>query len=279
MVVLMKRRGKMWKHLIILLTSFFLSYSSTAFSQAISFYYPYHVWNFGEVCSSSIKDSSRIQKLSAIKGREFTDFTLDTYYSNPRISSLKETQKIPGKIKSDYYKKRIIELDGELQVQMKNLINEIYKNAQKLNIEMPPHPDPPYTDEQIEYFINYYEQEFGGKVIDTIEYVENEKKRRKKGEKKNSKEVMNIVFDLTDKIYFSVESDDPIQFLKNLEEDFYYKRSLEYLKEINYDHYRFVLKEYIHVLRLMEKKRPVITLKNTENDFEILCNKFCSNNK
>ncbi len=269
----------MWKYMLMLLTFFLLSYSSNVYTQTAAFYNHYQVCNFVEMENYSIKDSSRIQKPVAIKGREFTDFTLNTYYSNPRINSLKETQKIPVKIKSEYYKERIIEVNRELQVQMKKLINEIYKNAQRLNIEMPPYPDPPFTEEQIEYFINYYQQEFGGKVIDTIEYVENEKNRRKTEEEKNTKEITNIVFDLMDKIYFSAESDDPIQFLKNLEEDFFYKRSMEYLKEINNGQYKFVLREYMHVLGLMEKKKPVLTLKNAENDFETFSNNCCLNNK
>ena len=105
------------------------------------------------------------------------------------------------------------------------------------------------------------------------------KTEEKQKKKRILKEIMNIVFDLADKIYYSAESDFPIQALQNLEEDFYYKRSMEYLKEINYEHYRFVLREYIHVLRLMEKKKPVLILKTTENEVETLCYKFCSNNK
>ena len=269
----------MWKYLLTLLTFFFLSYISNAYTQTASFYNHYQVCNFEEMENYLIKDSSRMQMVAAIKGRDFTDFTLNTQYSNPLFNNLKEKQKIPGNKKGGFDKKRKNELERELQAQMKELIKEFYKQAHKLNIEMPPYPDPPYTDKQIEYFINYFQQEFGDKIIDTIEYVENEKNRRKKEEEKNTKEIMNIVFDLADKIYYSAESDDPIQALKDLEEDFYYKRSMEYLKEITKEHYRFVLREYIHVLRLMEKKKPVIKFINAEDDFETLCKNFCSNNK
>lgn len=264
--------------MLTLLTFFFLSYSSNVYTQTASFYNHYQVCNFVEMGNYSIKDSSRIQMAAAIKGRDFTDFTLEKQYSNPLFNNLEEKQKIPGKIKSDYYEKIKEELEHELQAQMKELIKEVYKQAHRLNIEMPPYPDSPYTDKQFEYFINYYQQELGDKIIDTIEYVENEINRRKKEEEKNTKEIMNIVFDLADKIYYSADSDDPIQALKNLEEDFYYKRNMEYLKEINNEQYRFVLREYIHVLRLMEKKKPVLTLKTTENEFETLCNKSCSTN-
>ncbi len=54
----------------------------------------------------SIKDSSRMQMVAAIKGRDFTDFILETKYSNPLFNNLKEKQKIPRKIKSNYYEKR-----------------------------------------------------------------------------------------------------------------------------------------------------------------------------
>ena len=220
-----------------------------------------------------------ILKVTAIKEKGFTDFTLNTQNSNSIFESFKEKQKIPSKKKDDYDRKRKKELERELQTQMKALIKEVYEQAHKLNIEMPAYPDPPYTDKQFEYFINYFQQEFGDKIIDAIEYVENEKKRRKKEEEKNTKEIMNIVFDLSDKIYYSAESDFPIQALQELEEDFYYKRNMEYLKEITNEHYRFVLREYMHVLRLMEKKKPVIKFINEENDFETLCKNFCSINK